>query len=162
MKSEFLGLLSRLAKYEVDFVIVGGFAGVVYGCIYVTQDIDICCDFSSANLMRLQEALCGLHPVHRMTPGRQELKLTEENCSQYKNLYLDTDLGQLDCLGSINGFDNYEMVRQASKVINVEGVKMCILSLDGLIQSKKAMNRPRDKEALLQLEAIRKFKKGQK
>ena len=91
MKSEFLGLLSRLAKAKVDFVIVGGFAGVVYGCTYVTQDIDICCDFSPPNLMRLQEALCDLHPVHRMTPGRQELKLIEGNCEYYKNLYTGSE-----------------------------------------------------------------------
>lgn len=46
MTSNFFNLLERLVKAGVDFIIVGGFAGVVYGCTYITQDIDICCDFS--------------------------------------------------------------------------------------------------------------------
>jgi hypothetical protein len=44
-------LLECLVHAGVDFVIVGGYAGVVHGCTYVTQDIDICCDFSPANLL---------------------------------------------------------------------------------------------------------------
>jgi len=58
-----LNLLERLARAGVDFVIVGGFAGVVHGCTYLTEDIDICCDFIPANLLALQRALAELHPV---------------------------------------------------------------------------------------------------
>jgi hypothetical protein len=36
-----------------------------------------------------------------------------------------------------------------------------VLSLNALIKAKKAMNRPRDKQALLQLEAIKKLKNKQ-
>ena len=68
MSSDFLSLLERLVRAGVDFVIVGGFAGVVHGCTYVTQDIDICCDFSPANLISLQTAISDFHTVHRMTP----------------------------------------------------------------------------------------------
>jgi hypothetical protein len=57
VSSDFLNLLERLVKAGVDFVIVGGFAGVVHGCTYVTQDVDICCDFSAANLLALQKAM---------------------------------------------------------------------------------------------------------
>jgi hypothetical protein len=64
-------LLERLARAGVDFVIVGGYAGVVHGCTYLTQDVDICCDFSARNLLALQRAIADLHPVHRMTPGRK-------------------------------------------------------------------------------------------
>lgn len=159
MSSDFLNLLERLTKNGVDFVIVGGFAGVVHGCTYVTQDIDICCDFSPANLLALQQAVCDLHPVHRMTTRRKKLELTEQNCGQFKNLYLDTDIGQLDCLSFIDGVGDYRKVKQASKMIQVEDVQLRALKLDALIKTKRAMNRPRDKEAVLQLEAIRKLKK---
>jgi hypothetical protein len=159
MRSDFFNLLQRLFKAGVDFVIVGGFAGVVYGCTYLTQDIDICCDFSPDNLLLLQKALSDVHPVHRQTPKRQKLNLTKANCAEYKNLYLDTDIGQLDCLGFIDGIGNYQKVNQASEVIRVEDMKLRVLQLDALIKTKKAMNRPRDREAVLQLEAIKKFTK---
>jgi len=156
--SDFLNLLEYLAKADVDFVIVGGFAGIVHGCTYVTQDMDICCNFSAANLLKLQKALSRLDPVHRMTPNKKKLELTEENCGQFKNLYLDTDIGQLDCLDVIEGVGDYEKVKQNSIIIEVDDVKYHVLSIDALIKAKKAMNRPHDKEAVRQLESIKKLK----
>jgi len=155
-------LIERLVNNGVDFVIVGGFAGVVHGCSYVTQDVDICCDFSPINLLALQKAISDLDPVHRMTPKRLKLKLTEETCSQFKNLYLDTNVGQLDCLSFVDGLGDYKQVKQESEFIEVEDKKMRVLSLDALIKAKRAMNRPRDRQAISQLEAIKKLKNDQK
>ncbi len=162
MSSDLGNLLERLVKAGVDFVIVGGFAGVVHGCTYVTQDVDICCDFSAANLLALQRAISDLDPVHRMTPGRKKLQLTEQTCGQFKNLYLDTKIGQLDCLSFIDGLGDYNQVKRASRLIEVENVKMCVMSLEALIKTKRALNRPRDREAILQLEAIMKHKETKK
>ncbi len=160
MKDGFLEIIERLTKSGVKFVLVGGFAGVVHGCTYVTQDIDICCDFSAANLLALQEALKDLHPVHRMTPKRLKLKLTIESCTRFKNLYLDTDIGQVDCLASIQGLGDYEDVENLSEIRNLGGgLRICVLTIDSLIKARKAMNRPRDREAVLQLEAIKKMQK---
>lgn len=157
MKKDFVHLLERLVRAQVDFVLVGGFAGIVHGCTFVTQDIDICCDFSGENLLRLQEALSEAQPVHRMTPGRKKLELNEKNCSSLKNLYLDTDIGQLDCLSSIDGVGDFEQLEKASEIIEVADMQLKVLSLDDLIASKKALNRPRDQEAVRQLEAIKKL-----
>lgn len=158
MSRGFLNLLERLVKAGVDFVIVGGFAGVAHGCTYVTQDIDICCDFASANLLRLQKALLGLHPVHRMTPKRKKLELTRETCGQFKDLYLDTDIGQLDCVSFVEGVGDYREIKRASEFVKMQDMQIRVLSIDALIRAKKAMNRPRDKEAILQLEAIKSLK----
>ena len=160
MKDSFLKLIERLTKGNVKFVLIGGFAGVVHGCTYVTQDIDICCDFSADNLLALQKALKELHPVHRMTPRRLKLKLTAESCALFKNLYLDTDIGQLDCLGFIQGLGNYEDIKPMSEIRKIgRGLRIRVLTVDSLIKARKAMNRPHDKEALLQLEAIKKMRK---
>lgn len=160
MKRGFLNLVERLKKAGVKFVLVGGFAGVVHGCTYVTQDIDICCDFSAANLLALQKALKDLHPVHRMTPQRLKLKLTVESCTRFKNLYLDTDIGQIDCLASIDGLGDYEDVNNLSEIRDLGGgLRIRVLTIDSLIKARKAMNRPRDREAVLQLEAIKKMQK---
>lgn len=162
MSSDLFNLLERLVNAGVDFVIIGGFAGVVHGCTYVTQDIDICCDFKPATLLALQKAISDLHPVHRMTPGRKKLELTERTCGQFKNLYLDTDIGQLDCLSFIDGLGDYGEVRRESELIEVEEMKMRVLNVDALIKTKKSMKRLRDKEAVLQLEAIKKLRKSQR
>jgi predicted nucleotidyltransferase len=155
MSSDFPSLLRRLARAGVNFVIVGGYAGVVYGCTLVTQDIDICCDFSPGNLLALQAALADLHPVHRMTPGRLPLGLTAENVGEFRNLYLDTDLGHLDCLSEIQGLGGYDTVASASQMIEIDGISVRVLTIDALIAAKEAMNRPRDREAIRQLRAIK-------
>ena len=161
MTSDFFDLIERLVKTGVDFVIVGGFAGVIHGCTYVTQDIDICCDFSVENLLRLQNAIVDLHPVHRMTPDRHKLELTEKNCKTFKNLYLDTDSGQLDCISFVDAIGDYQKVKEQSILVEAEGAEIRVLSIDVLIESKRALNRPRDREIILQLEAIKKLKNQQ-
>jgi len=119
----------------------------------------LCCDFSPENLLALQKAVSSLHPVHRMTPGRKRLNLTEQTCAQFKNLYLDTDIGQLDCLSFIDGLGDYPTVKQASELIKIRDLSLRILSLDGLIKAKKAMNQPRDRQVIFELEAIKKLKR---
>ena len=147
-------IIDRLIRTDVDFVLVGGLAAVTHGSSTTTQDIDICCDFSTANLLRLQSALAGTNPVHRMTTNRVPLQLAEGNCGRLKNLYLDTDIGQLDCLGNILGLGDFLAVKQQSETIEIDGHPCHILRIEALIASKKAMGRPKDMETIRHLEVI--------
>ena len=151
----FRELLSRLIRAKVDFVIIGGLATEVYGASLVTQDIDVCCDFSLDNLQRLDVALSGVHPVYRAHPRRPPIKLTPEFCHGLKNLHLSTDYGQLDCLSSVMGIGDFAEVKRDSIELELEAGPCRVLSLEALIKAKEAMDRPRDREAVLQLKAIR-------
>jgi len=149
------GLLARLIEHRVSFVLVGGFAAVAHGSASTTQDVDVCCDLSVENLQRLDQSLRGLHPMHRMLPQRPPLDITPEFCRGLKNLYLATDIGQLDCLGEIAGVGGYEAALAGSEELRLPEGSCRILTLDTLIRAKAAMDRPRDREVLLQLESIR-------
>jgi hypothetical protein len=152
-------IIGRLIRSKVDFVLVGGLAAVTHGSSMTTQDIDICCDFSTKNLLRLQSALKKLNPVHRMTPKQLPLELNEDNCANLKNLYLETDFGQLDCLGEVLGLGDFQTVKQQSESIEIDGATCRILRIDALITSKKAMGRPKDIETIHQLEVIQRDRK---
>jgi hypothetical protein len=147
-------LLARLIHYHVEFVIVGGFAAIAHGVSLVTQDIDLCCRFTPENLLKLQDAIADVHPVHRLTPQKLPLRLTRENCAGLDNLYIGTDLGVLDCLGNVLGVGDYDDVKEHSVEISLAGGQCRVLDIDSLIKSKEAMNRPRDREAVIQLKAI--------
>ena len=54
-----------------------------------------------------------------MTPQRWPLQVTPEFCRGLKNLHLDTDLGQLDCLGAVLGIGEYPAVRRRSVTIRL-------------------------------------------
>jgi len=155
MSGDLPSLLQRLAQGGVAFVIVGGYAGVVHGCTILTQDIDICCNFRAKNLLALQAALADLHPVHRMTPVRKPLELTAENAGEFRDLCLDTDLGHLDCLSTIQGLGDYDAANRVSQTVESDGIRFRVLTIDALILAKEAMNRPRDREAVRQLRAIK-------
>lgn len=148
-------LLARLIEHRFRFVLVGGYAAVTHGSTILTQDLDVCCEMSFENLGRLSAAVRDLHPVHRMTPNRLPLELTPRFCRGLKNLYLGTDLGQLDCLGEIAGIGTFADVRAGSERIELPCGPCLVLTLDSLIAAKAAMARPRDREVLLQLEGIR-------
>ena len=149
------GLIVRLVDAQVDFVIIGGVAAVVHGCPLQTYDLDICCDVSAENVLRVQAAVADLHPVHRMHPRRPALALTRQSARGWRNIYLDTDIGQLDCLGEVTGIGDYAAAREQSTEIEVRGRPCQVLSLDALIRAKEATGRRRDWEAVLFLRAIR-------
>jgi hypothetical protein len=149
------GLLDRLIHHGVEFVVVGGFAAVAHGVTLLTQDIDICCRFVPDNLMRLQDALADLEPVHRMPSSRPPLRLTRETAPESRNLYLDTGWGQLDCLGDVLGVGDYDRVLAESISVRLSAGPCRILSVDALIRAKEAMGRERDRQAVVQLRAIR-------
>ena len=148
-------LLDRLVQHEVEFVVVGGFAVVAHGASLPTENIEVCMRFTPENLMRLQSALLDLSPIHRMPPGKQPLELTPELCRGLKNLYLDTDYGQLDCLSEVAGIGGYDEVAAESIRVQLTSGHCRIMCLEALIRSKRALGRPRDLEAARQLEAIR-------
>jgi len=140
--------------------VVGGFAAIAHGVTLLTQDIDVCCPFTAENLMRLQATLADLHPVHRMPPERPPLRLTPETATEFRNLYLETDWGQLDCLGEILGVGDYDRVLAQSLEIQLAGGPCRILSIEALVQAKQAMGRDKDRETILQLRAIQERTRG--
>ena len=153
------GILARLAKADFPFVLVGGYAAFAHGATLVTQDVDVCCDFTESSLRQLNQAVRDLHPVHRMRPDRPPLAITPEYHKGLRNLYLDTDLGPLDLLGEVKGIGEYQAVKEQSIEVSIDDTKVRVLSLNGLIAAKSAMDRDRDKEAVRQLTAIRDLRK---
>lgn len=148
-------LVLRLEKQGCHFVIVGGFGAVSLGSSLVTRDVDLACDLSPSNLRRVWQALDGLHPVHRMTPDHLPFTREQAERSDWKNLYLTTDLGQLDLLGEVKGIGGFEQCLANSEPLTISGAEIRVLTLEAMIISKRAMGRPRDLHAVLELEVIR-------
>lgn len=71
------------------------------------------------------------------------------------NFTLRTDLGFLDLLGEITAGGTYENLLPHTRMIEVYGTQCRCLDLDELIRVKRAVGRPKDFEAVAELEAIR-------
>ena len=154
MAQEDKALLARLHQQGVEFVLIGGVCGVMHGSGLLTVDLDVSCRFNPANLRRLESALCDLHPYHRLTPNKLPFVLTDELCSSLKNLYLQTDLGKLDCLSEVTGVGDYDTALKSSIEFNMSFGPIRMFDLETLIISKEAAGREKDKYALPVLRAL--------
>lgn len=154
-------ILEVLNHEQVEYVLVGGLAGVFYGVPLVTRDVDICLPLTEQNLFRLERALSGLHPVHRQTPQHIPFNVVDDFPRGLKNLYLRTDLGVLDCLGEILGVGGYDEVLRRSVIADLPVGACRILSLAALIDAKSALDRTQDKLALIHLRKIQEKKNPQ-
>jgi hypothetical protein len=147
-------LIERLCDAGIDFVIVGGFAGVLHGSTLVTRDLDVCALLSAENLEKLRDTFRDLHPTHRQTPQRLSFLDTPEPGVSMKNLYLETALGPIDFLGSILGIGDFDKVRAASIEIELFGRRCRVISIEDLIRAKEALGREKDLLAAKELRAI--------
>ena len=152
-------LLKKLVSFDVDFVIIGGVAAVTHGSAYETRDLDICYRRSKENVKKLVKLLRSLHAKLRGPKEELPFILDEKTFSFGLNFTFTTDLGDFDLLGELGGVGSYDRVEMMSEPIDLCGFKVKVLSLDGLILSKRAANRPKDQAHLKELEAIREMKR---
>ena len=154
-------LLMRLKDAGLEFVVIGGVCVVYHGALVATFDLDICCPFGEENDRRIETAVIDLHPIHRLTANKLPLEQTHSAFGDLKNLYLQTDLGKLDCLSEVAGVGDFRAVRDQSVVANFSYGQFRFLGLDALIAAKKAVGRDRDMDAVRRLLAIKERKDQQ-
>lgn len=148
-------ILKVLAENQIDFMVIGGFAGVLYGSAMVTRDLDICMLITPAEVERLRSVLAPYNPVHRMTPQKVPFATEPRSLTGIKNIYLDTDLGALDILSAVKGLPDFSTLRQRATPFDLFGVRVWALSITDLIEAKKQMGRPKDLMAASELEWIK-------
>ncbi len=148
------GLLRLLTEHGVEFIIIGGAAAVIHGSSRLTQDLDIAYRRSPENLARLINALKAQTPYLRGAPPGLPFEWSEATLQMGMNFTLEIKLGQLDILGEVTGGGRYEDLLDHTMEVEVFGVQCRCLNLEALIRTKRAAGRPKDLEAIAELEAI--------
>jgi hypothetical protein len=151
-------LLKLLIHSPIDFVLVGGFAAVLHGSNQITRDIDICVIHSPDQIRALQDLLKPFHPVYRKQEQTVSFLEAPKNLSTQQDFHLSTDLGILDIITHVKGVGDYYDVLRKSETMQLFAGSCCIISIDDLIKSKKALGRHRDLVVVEELEAILKEK----
>jgi hypothetical protein len=152
--TEFEGLLRRLRAADVRFVLVGGFAGTILGSPRITVDLDVVYARDPDNLARLAAALAPLSPYLRGAPPGLPFRLDASTLARGLNFTLTTSMGDLDLLGEIAGGGTYEQLLAQTRRLRVLDVDVDVVTLQQLIRLKRAAGRPKDLEAIAELEAL--------
>ena len=152
--TDFRRLLGILAQHGVEAILVGGMAATAHGASRLTQDIDLVYRRSLENLRRLVAALAAHAPYIRGAPPGLPFVWDERTLSNGLNFTLKTDIGDIDLLGEITGGGGYEQLLPHSIALELFGARHLCLDLETLIAVKRAAGRPKDFEAIAELEAI--------
>ena len=147
--------LRTLARNDVSYVLIGGFAAGLRGSPMLTGDLDICQARDDANLDRLADALRELDARLRGAPEDTPFLLEGRTLAAGDHFTFATDVGPIDCLGTPAGTDGFRDLDASATDEDLDGVVVRVASLDDLIRMKRAADRPQDRIAVEWLSALR-------
>lgn len=157
--TQFHKIIQNLAGQKIDFVLVGGLAVVAQGSASLTADIDICYSRSVENLKKIVGAFKNYHITLRGAPKDLPFIFDEKTLKAGLNFTFSSDLGDIDLLGEVGGLGFYDDVCRFSEKMNLYGWDCQVLTIDGLLKSKRAANRRKDQNHIAELEELLKLKK---
>lgn len=103
--ASFAAILRLFAENDVEVVVVGMLAGVLQGAPLTTADIDVVHRRTPDNIARLLSVLRSIHAVPRRSATSRAHGVALDGTGHQ---LLETDLGDLDCLGTIDNGRGYE------------------------------------------------------
>ena len=152
-------ILHLLNQARVSFIVVGAYATIAHGAQQRTEDLDICHQRTPANYKKLISVLQPLHARLVDIPPDLKVPFDESSLAQGTNFTLMTDEGRLDLLGELSAVGGYNELLPTSTEIEVAGIVCRVASLDAVIRSKEAADRPKDRLVLPELRALRDIRK---
>ena len=128
-------LLRSLNASGVDYLLIGGYALAAHGYQRATTDIDIVFPATAAAGERVKEALMVL-------PDQAARELEPHWFEEGENIRV-ADAFVVDIMLNANG-QTYDTLRRYSKTLNLDGIAVQTVDLEGLLLTKQTM---RDKDA---------------
>ncbi len=139
-------IIRALLEHDVDFVLIGGLAGMARGSSYPSFDVDIAYARDDENLERLAAALRELGATLRGAPNDVAFQLDAQTLKNGSHFTFDTGYGSLDILSDPDGAPAYRKLKQeAGPPQEIEGEPIRVATLDHLIAMKEASGRTKDK-----------------
>jgi hypothetical protein len=152
--TDFGTLVARLIDAGVELIVVGGVAAAAHGAARTTLDLDVVYRRAPANLQRLADALAPLSPYPRGAPAGLPFLWDARTLANGLNFTLVTTLGDIDLLGEITAGGGYEDLLPHTVELEIFGRRSRCIDLESLIRVKRAVGRPKDFEALAELELL--------
>ena len=143
----FLEIIDSLEEEKVDYVLIGGFAVILYGLPRATQDIDIFISQKKENIERLQKAL------YKVFNNKNVYEITFDELQEYSVIRYGSDEGfSVDILSGIGTAFSYDDLK--FKEINIDGHQIKIATVETLLKLKGNTLRAIDKSDLLFLKHL--------
>jgi hypothetical protein len=129
----------------------------LHGSAHLTDDLDLCYGRDPSNVEALARAFAPHHPRLRGVPADLPFLWDARTIKNGRNFTLDTSLGQVDMLGEAAGAEDFERLWERSQVKQLDDVEVHVASIDDLVAMKRAANRLKDRDHVLELLALKKL-----
>jgi hypothetical protein len=129
----------------VDFVLIGGQAGISHGSTYPSYDLDLVYARDRDNIARLVAALEAIGVRLRGAPPDLPFQLDARTIENGANFTFETPHGDLDVLADAAGMGSYDRLKSGSVEREVSGHLVRVASIHDLIAMKRAAGRTKDK-----------------
>lgn len=160
-KARFERIAKLLTARGVEFIVIGGRAETLFGSARVTQDTDLCYRRTKENLERLANALQEFEPKLRGAPPDLPFILDARSLALGSNFTFTTNAGDLDLLAEVEPIGGYDELLKNIETVQFGDIALKVISLDDLIRIKQHINRPKDRESLMHLLAIKRIRDEQ-
>ncbi|HEV3084723.1 MAG TPA: hypothetical protein VGY66_33480 [Gemmataceae bacterium] len=147
-------VVQQLQQHGVRFIVIGGWAAIIHGTARSTNDVDVVYARDAENIERLAQALTSWHPYLRGAPPGLPFRWDPATIRAGLNFTLTTDYGNLDLLGEVTGGGTYEQLIPFTEEAAAYGITCRVVTLERLIQHKRAAGRPKDLEIIAELQAL--------
>ncbi len=135
-----LALVARsFAKHRLEAVLIGNAAAALQGSPVTTVDLDFMFRKTPLNLTKLKRVADDL--------GAVVLKPYYPVSGLFR-VVRDRDGLQLDFMSKVDGIRSYQSLRARAEVVRFARHPLLVASLEDIILSKKAANRPQDRAVL--------------
>jgi len=152
--------LEVLTQQGVNFIVVGGVAAIVEGAPVTTLDLDIVIEHEAENVGNILRALRSIHAHYRDLTGRHITPTHQRLTTNLTNL-MQTDLGPIDVMVEIGDGERYAELLPHALVRDVAGIKVQVLRLEKVIETKEAADRDKDRAVLPVLRRTLELKRRQ-
>ena len=141
-------LFTTLGRHDVQFVLIGALAAKLQGFPRFTRDADITPARQPDNLKRLAAALRELNARIYTEPIPEGLAFdcTAQMLARGDTWNLVTNAGRLDLAFEPSGTRGYDDLASTAVRFELYGRNVLIASLEDVIRSKTAANRPQDRQ----------------
>jgi hypothetical protein len=150
LDKDFEDFVFLLNKYDVNYMIIGGYALAFHGRPRHTGDLDIWIDVSEENAQKMFSVINEF--------GLASLGLKIED---FLEKGIITQIGypplRIDILNEIDGVE-FNEAYQNKLIIDIDGLPISYISLDDLIKNKQVSGRQRDLSDVSELNKLKKNK----
>lgn len=146
--SDFQDFIKSFNKYSVEYMLVGGYAVIIRGYSRSTGDMDIWVNKTSANFIKLQQALTEFGLPVAAVPRHQFFSEAFDVFSFGRPPYA------IEILTALKGMSSFEEAFNLATIEMVDHVGVRVIHLKHLIKAKEAAGRYKDKNDLENLPQV--------